>query len=414
MEKSKKTWLYAGIALLTVVIIQMIFTGMIYNPLSVYTAPILNDFPEFSRAQYAMAFTIMSAICAVANLFLGKLKAMINTRGVVALGGILMTVGMFLYSKSSSLAMFYIAATIVGIAFAFLASAICATIINTWFAKHTGLLVGLTVSLAGLGGTIFSPMVGKWIAEYGWRHSFVIATIVSAVCTIIMALFFRSDPESVNLKPLFYEEKNESTQEKSEAVFGVSFKDGIKTVNFWAIVIAWLIVGITVYSIMGIISVYVQDLGYTSAEAGAAIAPMFTVNMIMPFVIGWVSDHIDIKYLVAIGLALFAIACVILLTSPALGLVYVVACCTGVGIATGRSTLPMITRKVFGTKDYASYIGVFVGVFSGGIAIGNVVIAAIFDAFGSYASAMYIYLPLVVLAILAIIFLAGRPIKEDK
>ena len=413
MEKSKKTWVFAGIALLTTVIIQMIFTGMIYNPLSVYTAPILNEFPEFTRAQYALAFTIMSAICAVANLFLGKLKSLINTRGVVTLGGILMTIGMFMYSKSTGLAMFYIAATIVGIAFAFLATAICATIINTWFAKHTGMLVGLTVSLAGLGGTIFSPMVGNWIATYGWRHSFMIATIVSAVCTIIMAFAFRSEPASMGLKPLFYEEKENSGEQQAEALYGISFKKGIKTVNFWSIVLAWLIIGITVYSIMGIISVYVQDLGYSAAEAGKALAPMFTVNMIMPFVIGWASDHINIKYLVGIGIALFAVACIILLTNPALGMVYVVACCTGVGLATGRSTLPMITRKVFGTKEYASFIGVFVGVFSGGIAIGNVLIAAIFDKFGSYASAMYIYLPLVIVAILAIILLSGRSIKED-
>lgn len=413
MEKTKKTWVFAGIALLTTVIIQMIFTGMIYNPLSVYTAPILNDFPEFTRAQYALAFTIMSTICAVANLFLGKLKALINTRGVVTLGGVLMTVGLFMYSKSTGLAMFYVAAAIVGIAFAFLASAICATIINTWFAKHTGMLVGLTVSLAGLGGTIFSPMVGKWIAAYGWRHSFTIVTVVSAVCTVIMAAAFRSEPEAMGLKPLFYEENSDGGEKKTEAVYGVAFKTGVKTLNFWSVVIAWLIIGITVYSIMGIISVYVQDLGYSAAEAGKALAPMFTVNMIMPFVIGWLSDHINIKYLVAIGIALFAVACVILLTNPALGMVYVVACCTGVGLATGRSTLPMITRKVFGTKDYASFIGVFVGVFSGGIAIGNVLIAAIYDKFGSYASAMYIYLPLVVIAILAIVIFADKKIKEE-
>ena len=120
----------------------MIFSGMIYNPLSVYAAPILAEFPEFTRAQYAMTMTIMSIVCAVANMFLGKLKQLINTRGIVTLGGVLMTVGLFIYSKSTSLGMFYVAAIVVGIAFAFLATAICGTIINTWFAKHTGMLVG--------------------------------------------------------------------------------------------------------------------------------------------------------------------------------------------------------------------------------------------------------------------------------
>lgn len=413
MENKNKSAYFAGIALLTTIIIQMIFTGMIYNPLSVYTAPILESFPQFTRAQYALAFTLMSAICAVANLFLGKLKQLINLRGIVTVGGILMTIGMFLYSRANSLGMFYFAALIVGVAFAFLASAICGTIINTWFAKHTGLLVGLTVSLAGLGGTIFSPMVGKWIAAYGWRHSFMIATIVSAICTVIMALLFRSEPQQLGLKPMFYEEKPEAENvKKDEVVFGPTFAEGRKTVNFWAVVITWLVIGITVYSIMGIISIYVQDLGYDAASAGLAIAPMFTVNMVMPFVIGWLSDHLHIKWLVAIGIGMFTIACVILLMKPALGMIYVVACLTGVGIATGRSTLPMITRAVFGTRDYAGFIGVFVGVFSGGIAIGSYVIAAIYDKFGSYSSAMYLYLPLLILAILAVLFLACRPIKN--
>ena len=203
----------------------MIFTGMIYNPLSVYTAPILAEFPEFTRAQYAMTMTIMSIVCAVANMFLGKLKQLINTRGIVTLGGVLMTVGLFIYSKSTSLGMFYVAAIVVGIAFAFLATAICGTIINTWFAKHTGMLVGATVSLAGLGGTIFSPIVGGWIAQYGWRHSFNIVTIVSLVCTVIIALCFRSTPETVGVKPLFFEEGS-GEEKKTESVFGITFKRG--------------------------------------------------------------------------------------------------------------------------------------------------------------------------------------------
>ncbi len=413
METKRKTTLFAGIALLTVIIIQMIFTGMIYNPLSLYTAPILEAFPQFTRAQYALSLTLMSAICAVANMFIGKLKSLINLRGIVTLGGVLMTAGMFIYSRASSLAMFYIAALIVGIAFAFLASAICGTIINTWFAKHTGFLVGLTVSLAGLGGTVFSPIVGEWIAAYGWRHSFVIATAVSLVCTVIMAVCFRSEPQSMGLKPLFFDEKSDG-EKTADPLFGITLKEGVKTVNFWATVIIWLIIGIVVYSIMGIISVYIQDLGYSAADAGAAIAPMFTVNMIMPFIIGWLSDRIHIKWLVALGLTMFTVACIILLTSPALGLVYVVSCLTGVGIATGRSTLPMLTRSVFGTREYAGFIGIFVGVFSGGIAIGNYVIAAIYDAFGSYASAMYIYLPLMVVAIAAVVLLACRKIKTTE
>ena len=410
MEKqSKKTVVFAVIAFITVVIIQMIFTGMIYNTLSVYTSPILEEF-GFARADYALSLTLMSAICAVANLFLGKLKAKINTRGVVIFGGVLMTVGLFIYSRSMNLAMFYIAALLVGVAFAFLASAIGATIINSWFAKYTGLLVGITIALAGAGGTIFSPVVGGWITNLGWRNSFMIVTIVSAICTVVIGLFFRSEPQTVGVKPLFFKESADS-EKKADPLYGLTLKEGVKTVNFWATIVVWLIIGIVVYSIMQNITVFVQDLGYSAADAGLAIAPMYAVNTFMPLVIGFVSDLIDIKYVVACGLGLFTIATIILITNPSLGMLYVVACFTGVGIATGRSTLPMVTRKVFGTRDYASFIGIFVGVFSGGIAIGSYVIAAFYDAFGNYASAMYLYIPLAIISIVAVLILVGRPVK---
>ncbi len=414
MQNSAKGKRFGIIAFITVCLIQFVYTGVVYNPLSVYTGTILAEFPEFTRSQYALCFTMMSFICAIANLFLGKLVALIKSRGVVVLGGTLLVISMFIYANAKSLAMFYIAALIVGIAFAFVASAIGATIINKWFFKHSGTFVGISLLFSGVGGTIFSPVIGSWIESVGWRQSFVIVGIIAAVCTALIGIFFRSDPEALGVKPMFYEETAEAGKEedagKNEAIeTGMTIKEGVRTFRFWAVILVYLIVAIIVYSIMSIISVYVQDLGYSAAEAGAALAPMNIVNMFMPFVIGFLADHMDTRWVVVGGTALFSVALFILLTGPSLALVYVVAALTGIGMATGRSTLPMVTRQLFGTKDYASFIGVFVGVFSGGIAIGSYVIAAFYDAFGNYASAMYAYIPAAVVAIvLTIIAFRGK------
>lgn len=208
---------------------------------------------------------------------------------------------------------------------------------------------------------------------------------------------------------MFYEEKGKEDDKPAELVYGMTLKEGVRTFRFWAVIVVYLIVAIVVYSILSIISVYVQDLGYSAAEAGAALAPMNIVNMFMPFVIGFLADHMDTRWVVAGGVLLFSVAPFILLTGPSLMMVYVVAALTGIGMATGRSTLPMVTRSLFGTKDYASFIGIFVGVFSGGIAIGNYVIAAFYDRFGNYASAMYAYIPAAIIAIvLAVITFRGK------
>lgn len=403
-----KTMYYAGVALVTACVMQLVFTGMIYNPLSLYTASIIEEL-GLSRTGYALTFTTMSLVCAVANWTLGWFKKKINLRGILVMGGAIMTVSMFVYSKANSLSMLYVGAVLAGLAFAYLASAVGGTIINAWFAKNAGLLVGATITIAAFGGTVFSPMVGGWIASYGWRHSFLIAAVISAAATIIIGIFFRSEPAVVGVSPAFYEENGHKKEEKEEEAEGLTFKEGIRTPAFWVTVLVWLAIGIIVYSIMGIIAIYVQDLGFDAASAGAALAPMYTANMILPVILGWLADRIPVKYVVTIGMVLFTIACVILLTSPSsLSMIYVVAVCTGVGIATGRSTLPMQVRRVFGNKEYAAFIGIFVGVFSGGISLGSTIIAAFYDATGTYASAMKVYIPLMVIAIAAMFFLSDK------
>lgn len=402
--KSKKSLVYAVIAFVTVCLMQLVFTGIIYSPLSLYTSSILEEL-NLTRTSYALTLTCMSGICAVANWTIGWLKKRINLRGILVLGGSVMTVAMFLYSRANSLPMLYVSALLAGISFAYLASAIGASIINTWFHKHSGLLVGVSLTLSGLGGTVFSPIVGSWIANYGWRTSFVIAAGIAAVTTVLFGLFFRSEPKAVGCQPAFYEEKAVTDENTPAAeLTGLSFNEAVKTPAFWATAFVWLFGAIIVYSIMGIIAVYVQDLGFDSTAAGAALAPMSLVNMIIPFLLGWLADRMPVKYIVAGGLLCFGVSCVILLSEPtSLTLVYAIAALTGVGVATLRSTIPMQVRRAFGVKEYATFAGIFVGIFSGGIAIGNPIIAAFYDATGTYASAMKFYL--VVLALVIVVML---------
>ena len=291
----KKTIYYASVALAATCIMQLVFTGLIYNPLSLYTSSILEEM-NLSRTSYALTLTTMSLVCAVANWTLGWLKKKINLRGILVMGGVLMTVSMVIYSKANGLGILYLAAILTGIAFAYLASAVGGTIINAWFSKHAGILVGATITMAAIGGTVFSPLVGGWIAAYGWRKSFMIAAVISAAATALIGIFFRSEPSVVGVYPAFYDGiSEEGEKDLSVNEEGLTLKEGIKTIAFWSTIFVWLLIGIIVYSIMSIISIYVQDLGFDAAAAGKALAPMYTANMILPFILGWLADRIPVK-----------------------------------------------------------------------------------------------------------------------
>ncbi|MCF0137541.1 MAG: MFS transporter [Oscillospiraceae bacterium] len=414
MENKKKTVMYAGMALFCMCLMQFVFTGILYSPLSLYTASIIEDL-NITRTAYAVTLTAMSLVCMPANWILGWLKKKISIRGVLILGGSVMTVSMFLYSKANSLGMLYVAAILTGIAFAYVASAIGATVINTWFHKNAGVLVGASLICSGIGGTIFSPIVGQWIAGYGWRHSFTIASIIALVTTVIIGLLIRSEPASVGVKPMFYEEKENDEGSTTAVAEGLTLKEALRTPAFYATAVVWFVGAIIIYSIMSIIGIYVQDLGFDAAAAGKALAPLSLVNMLMPILLGWLADRIPVKYVVSGGLIFFAVSCIILLSSPSqLSMVYAIAVFTGIGVATLRSTIPMQIRRAFGTKEYATFAGLFVGIFSAGIACGAPIIARFFDSTGTYASAMKVYLPVLVVIILVMLLFSDKTGKKEK
>ena len=57
----KKTIYYASVALAATCIMQLVFTGLIYNPLSLYTSSILEEM-NLSRTSYALTLTTMSLV----------------------------------------------------------------------------------------------------------------------------------------------------------------------------------------------------------------------------------------------------------------------------------------------------------------------------------------------------------------
>lgn len=53
-------------------------------------------------------------------------------------------------------------------------------IINNWFVKRKGLMLGIVNTSVGLGGMVINPLVGSWIQYHGWNASFLYTGLLSA------------------------------------------------------------------------------------------------------------------------------------------------------------------------------------------------------------------------------------------
>lgn len=190
MEQTQKMpairWLYALVGL-----IVLLFAGFVYG-WSVFAAPIAASFPDWTKAQLSLTFTICIAFFCLGGFFAGNLSKKIPVRVNVIISGVLFLLGFTLVSKAQSLPMLYASyGVLCGLASGFAYNSVM-SVMTKWFPAIQGTISG--VLLMGFGsssmilGSVFTAMTG---APGSWRGFFQMMGIVMAVVMVVGSFFFK-------------------------------------------------------------------------------------------------------------------------------------------------------------------------------------------------------------------------------
>src|SRR5258708_33446579 len=76
-----------------------------------------------------------------------------------------------------------------------------ATIVNRWFAKNQGLVMGIITASTATGQLVFLPLLAAVIAAEGWRSAVWITAIAAAVMIPVVALLLPENPADIGLRP---------------------------------------------------------------------------------------------------------------------------------------------------------------------------------------------------------------------
>ena len=113
--------------------IVLLLAGLIYA-WSVFSSPISAYFPEWTKAQLSLTFTIcMSAFC-LGGLVTGLLSKKMNIKISLIISAIMFFVGFFIASRANSIAMLYIGyGVLAGFAAGIVYNAVMSTL-TKWYA----------------------------------------------------------------------------------------------------------------------------------------------------------------------------------------------------------------------------------------------------------------------------------------
>ena len=156
---------------------------------------------------------------------------------------------------------------------------------------------------------------------------------------------------------------------------------------FWLMMIGMLANGIINSGALGQFPPAIQEAH--GPEVQAAIISLYSlVGIGGKLLLGWINDKFGVAASSIFGSVAFALALVLMLVSGNnASLLYIMAFAFGFGNPIGTVSPPLVTAEVFGQDKYSEAYGIANSFSQVGLSLGSLLVAAMYDASGSYTTA---------------------------
>ncbi|MBG0763481.1 MAG: MFS transporter [Tissierellales bacterium] len=410
----KKTKIFYGwFIVASAFLIMTLGWGIVYNTSSLFIEPI-SETLNISRKAMNFTFTLRAIFMLVISLLSALLFKRFKMINIMRVCSVVLGISFFLHSYINSVFVLYLLNSISSICVILISVLPLSAILNNWFQVKRGLVVGISFMGSGIGGLVFNPIVGFIIVNYGWRSAYQFLSIIISLIVIPITFFvLKTKPKDVGEYPLGSseeiekEEKNSSNEKQ-----GITFSKAIKTVRFWSISIASVILSIVGISLMLNISPHLTNIGYSVTSAANIVALTMGALAVGKIILGHLFDRLGVRTATSIAVVFLIIGTVGMLYATNTIAIFAIILGTGLGTAFYTIANPVITTKVYGSKDYSSIYGFLTAVIGLGGIISPMIVGFLYDNSGSYYSSykLMLILGIIVLVIYQFVF----PKKEEQ
>lgn len=395
MENKKQGKLFYGwIVVIGCILITMTMVPPIMALSNKYLIYVTEDL-GISRSAFTLANTILQGLGIFISPMVSKNLAKGDLKKIQSISIIGYAVCYASYSFATSPIHLYISALLLGVFYLNATLIPVSMMVTNWFVKQRGLAMSLAMAGIGVGGTIFSPILTFLLETYGWRNTYRIMAVIILVIALPTSLFLlKKKPEDMGLTALGADEApaagKKAAAQASTLKLSVSESKG--QLFFWLLMLGMLANGIINSGALGQFPPAIQEAH--GAEVQAAIISLYSlVGIGGKLVLGWINDKFGVAVSSIFGCAAFGLALVLMLASAnSVSLLYVMAFAFGFGNPIGTVSPPLVTAEVFGQDKYSEAYGIANSFSQIGLSIGSLLVAAMYDASGSYTTAWVVLL----------------------
>jgi MFS transporter, OFA family, oxalate/formate antiporter len=269
------------------------------------------------------------------------------------------------------------------------------TVINQWWVRRRGLVMGLSGSLlAVVGMGLFPNLVYGLISWVGWRLAYPILglMLIFGMAPIGYALF-RNRPEEYGLFPDNDNPRQEFTdsspQQSSEADWTVN--QALRTVVFWIVLVS--IASYTMIStglFFHMVSIF-DDHGLAPAVAASVFAPIAIAAALANLGAGIALDRWSVKFFILLGLIIQASSLLMVQYLSGIPSAYLFGVLLGATNGVFRAVSTVVWPSYFGRSHLGSIYGVTTAAGVLGAALGPLPFGIARDFWGTYQPTLYLF-----------------------
>ena len=356
---------YRPAAAAFLVIMAMALTS---STMSFFLEPVCDSL-QINRGSFSLIFSLMSVAGALSNPFVGQYAGKKGVRGILFLTGLWAGGCMILLSFVTKLWMLYAVAFCLGL---FGSSCVClcgnVMVQQAYFGPQASGILGAVMAGSGVGGMFFSLIIPKIIAGFGWQMG-MRAMGVSWLTLVWLGMLLIGKQAA----PQF-------SQANGAVGLGMTRAEALKSPKLY-LQMAVIVVISACCGLQQQLPSLLGSKGFSGGQVSVMISAMTIFLALGKFGQGLLYGKIGVEKGGLITMTAFAAGSLAMLTKV---LVWPGLILLAVGLGVYTTLLPMVVRRVFGSREYASIWALITTVGCAGTFVGYPMWGTIYDLTGKY------------------------------
>ena len=377
--EKKKGFDYKWVVAVLCFLVMFVGLGFCSTAKNAYFQPI-TEAQGFSRGAFGVSDTFRYATTSIVTLFFYRLIERFGTKKLICAGLACYVVSALVNAVSNTLIGFYIGGIFLGIAVALASSTMASVIINKWFEKNKGTVLGIVLAANAAGAAIaiaaLEPMI--YSGGVGYKNAYFVTALTVLTVLVIVAIFYKDKADGGgSVAP---REKKQQTV----AWQGFAYESLKRKPAYYMVIICLALYSLL--SVGSIVTPHLKDVGF-SGEFIALSACIGSIGLaISKILVGVIYDRFGIK--ISVNICLFtALAAKLLLffvtyETAVLAILHTVL----LAIATPLETvmISIIVLDLFGQRSFHKALAIMTSLFTVGHALNAPLLNLPYDFVNNY------------------------------